>query len=180
MPLLGCVFLENKIARHYSFGIFYKLMAHGLTAMLIVYTCIVSRNKIMLPEAGTVLNQDQTALKNERDQLAAAIGNLIYLSVIGSMIACTVMVKFVEGRTWDNVSVRCGLLLAKAAMLVAGKLGPITYFCMVLQIYNFALIINKRRDSQPGATFPLQIFFAYFTMHVYFLRTGHRERMSTI
>lgn len=147
VPLLACVFLENKIARHYSFGLFHKLLAHGLTAMLIVYTCIVSRNKIMLPSAGTVLSQDETALKNERDQLAAAIGNLIYLAVFGAMIACTVMVKFIEGRTWDNVSVRCGLLLAKAAMLVAGKLGPITYFCMVLQIYNFALIINKRRDS---------------------------------
>jgi len=58
IPLIGCIFLENKMARHYSFGIFYKLLAHGLTAMLVVYSCIVSRNKIMLPEAGTVLNQD--------------------------------------------------------------------------------------------------------------------------
>ena len=51
---------------------------------------------------------------------------------------------------------------------------------MILQIYNFALIINKRRDSIPGATFPIQVFFAYITMHIYFLRTGHRERMSTV
>ena len=87
--------------------------------------------------------------------MAAAIGNLIYLTVIGSMIACTVMVKFIEGRTWDNVSVRCGLLLSKAAMLVMGKMGPLTYFCMILQLYNFALIVNKRRDSQPGVTLPI-------------------------
>ena len=65
-------------------------------------------------------------------------------------------------------------------MLVSGKLGPLIYFCMLLQIYNFALIINKRRDSIPGATFPIQVFFVYITMHIYFLRTSHRERMSTI
>ena len=112
--------------------------------------------------------------------MTASIGNMIYLSVLGSMIASTVRVKFIEGRSWDNVSVRCGLLLAKAAMLVAGKLGPLTYFCLVLQIYNFALIVNKRRDSNPGVTLPIQIFFAMFTMHLYFLRSGHRERMSTI
>ena len=112
--------------------------------------------------------------------MAAAIGNMIYLTVIGSMIACTVMVKFIEGRTWDNVSVRCGLLLSKAAMLVMGRFGPLTYFCMILQIYNFALIVNKRRDSNPGVTLPIQIFFALFTMHLYFLRSGHRERMSSV
>ena len=148
--------------------------------MLAIYSFMMSRNKMMQPEAGTVLTQDEVALKGERDQMAAAIGNLTYLAVIGSMVACTIMVKFVEGKTWDNVSVRCGLLLAKAAMLTAGKLGPLVYFCMVLQIYNFGIIINRRRDSSPGVTFPIQIFFAYFTMHVYFLRTGHRERMSTI
>ena len=108
------------------------------------------------------------------------IGNLVYVSVIGCMFATTIHVKFVLGKTWDNVSVRCGFLLSKAAMLVAGKFGPLIYFCMLLQIYNFALIINKRRDSIPGATFPLQVFFAFFTMHIYFLRTGHRERMSTV
>ena len=107
--------------------------------------------------------------------MAAAIGNLIYLTVIGSMIACTVMVKFIEGRTWDNVSVRCGLLLSKAAMLVMGKFGPLTYFCMILQIYNFALIINKRRDSQPGVTLPIQIFFPLVLLSS---KIGHQEALS--
>ena len=112
--------------------------------------------------------------------MAQSIGYLIYLAVAGCMIVTTVHIRFLEGRTWDNVSVRCGLLLVKAAMLVGGKFGPLIYFCMLLQIYNFALIINRRRDSQPGATLALQIFFAFFTMHIYFLRSGHRERMSTI
>ena len=34
LPLILCVFLENKIAAHYDFGAFHKLQAHGLTAML--------------------------------------------------------------------------------------------------------------------------------------------------
>ena len=180
VPLIACVFLENKIARHYSFGLFFKLLAHGLTAMLAIYTGFMVRNKVMQPDAGTVLSAEQTALKYERDQMTASIGTMIYFSVVGSMIACTVKVKFIEDKSWDNVSVRCGLLLSKAAMLVAGRLGPLVYFCMMLQIYNFALIVNKRRDSSPGVTLPIQIFFAVFTMHLYFLRTGHRERMSTI
>ena len=96
------------------------------------------------------------------------------------MLVTTVHIKYMEGRTWDNVSVRCGLLLVKAAMLVVGIFGPTIYFCLMLQIYNFALIINRRRDSQPGVTLALQVFFAYFTMHIYFMRTGHRDHMSTI
>lgn len=58
IPLLACVFLENKIARHYSFGLFYKLLAHGLTAMIAIYTGVIVRNKVMQPEAGTVLDQE--------------------------------------------------------------------------------------------------------------------------
>ena len=60
------------------------------------------------------------------------IGSLAYASVIGSMFATTVLVKFIQQKTWENVSVRCGLLLIKAAMLVSNKLGPLLYFCMLL------------------------------------------------
>ena len=56
LPLIACVFLENKIARHYSFGIFFQLLAHGLTAMLAVYELVMCRNKIMLPADGAVLD----------------------------------------------------------------------------------------------------------------------------
>ena len=96
------------------------------------------------------------------------------------MLVTTVHIRFLEGKSWDNVSVRCGLLLTKAAMLVSGRFGPSIYLSMLLQIYYFALIINRRRDSKPGQTLPLQIFYAFFTMHLYFLRTGHRERMNAI
>ena len=96
------------------------------------------------------------------------------------MAVTTVHVKFVQGKTWDNVSVRCGLLLVKAAMMLGGKCGVMVYFCLVLQIYNFALIVNRRFDNNPGQSLPLQICFAYFTMHLYFLRTSHRDRMSSI
>jgi hypothetical protein len=36
LPLAACVFLENKLSRHYSFGLFHNLQAHGLTAMLFI------------------------------------------------------------------------------------------------------------------------------------------------
>lgn len=96
------------------------------------------------------------------------------------MVLTTVHVKFIMGRTWDNVSVRCGLLLVKACMLLGGKCGTMVYFCFVLQIYNFALIINKRRDNRPGQTLAIQVFFAFCTMQLYFFRTSHRDRLSTL
>ena len=68
IPLIACIILENKIARHYSFGVFYKMLAHGLTVALIVYTTIVNRNRLLLPEAGTVLTTAQQAERGERDQ----------------------------------------------------------------------------------------------------------------
>jgi len=71
------------------------------------------------------------------------------------MLITTVHIKYMQGQSWDNVSVRCGLLLVKAAMLVGGRFGPTIYFCLMVQIYNFALIINRRRDSMPGVTLAL-------------------------
>ena len=42
LALLACVFLENKIGAHYNFGIFWKLQAHGLTAMLCAYQMLLA------------------------------------------------------------------------------------------------------------------------------------------
>ena len=179
IPLVLCIFLENKMARHYGLGAFQKLQSHGLTAALIVYQLIMVRNKLAL-EKGLPRTPAEIAQKVERDNLASTIGFLIYFSVAACMVMTTVHVKFMEGRTWDSVSVRCGLHLAKAAMLVGGKLGPMIYFCLILQIYNFALIVNKRRDNNPGQTLVIQVFFAFCTMHIYYLRTSHRDRMSSI
>ena len=36
VPLVACIFLENKIARHYSFGWLHKLQAHALTLMILL------------------------------------------------------------------------------------------------------------------------------------------------
>ena len=108
------------------------------------------------------------------------MGVIVLLGCLACMAVTTFHVKFVLGKTWDNVSVRCGLMLVKAAMIIDGHLGPLVYFCFILILYNFALMVNKRRDSQPGATLPLQIFFCMFLMHIGFIRSGHRERMSAV
>ena len=91
------------------------------------------------------------------------IGSLIYVSVIGAIILSTVVYK-VQGKTWENVSVRCGIYVAKAAMLATGMPGPLIFFCLITQLYYFSIIINHRSDSKPGATFLLHCFFVYFTM----------------
>ena len=94
----------------------------------------------------------------------ALIGWSIYVAVAVCCIVSTVYFKFKLGKTWDNASVRCGFFIAKAAILVAGRAGPMVYFCMLLQWYNIALVINHRRDSRPGKSFPIQLFLAFFTM----------------
>ena len=65
-------------------------------------------------------------------------------------------------------------------MLVSGKTGPLLYMCLIVQIYYFSIVINHRRDSQPGATFTLHCFFLYFTAQQYFYRGNHRERINAI
>lgn len=92
------------------------------------------------------------------------IGSLIYISVIGACILSTVVYKVMQGKTWENVSVRCGIYVAKAAMLTTGMPGPLIFFCLITQLYYFSIIINHRSDSKPGATFLLHCFFVYFTM----------------
>lgn len=51
---------------------------------------------------------------------------------------------------------------------------------MMLEFYNFSLIINHRNDSLPGATFPIQMFTVVFIMQQFFLRSNHRERIDSL
>ena len=81
--------------------------------------------------------------------------NISFLIVFACCIGTTVYQKFMLGKSWDNVSVRCGFFLAKATMLTIPGHGSLLYFCMLLQWYNIALIINHRRDSIPGKSFPV-------------------------
>ena len=110
----------------------------------------------------------------------ALIGNCTYLAIAACCIVSIVYFTVMLGKSWDNSSVRCGFFLAKAGILTAGNVGPMLYFCMLLQVYNIALIINHRRDSIPGKSFPIQVFLAYFTMQQYFLRSNHRERIDSV
>ena len=57
---------------------------------------------------------------------------MIYISVAGCCIATTFYNKYMLKKSWDNVSVRCGCLLIKAAMLASGDIGPFAFFCMLL------------------------------------------------
>jgi hypothetical protein len=108
------------------------------------------------------------------------VGNCVYVAVVVCCLVSFAYFKLVKKKSWENVSVRNGLILTKAAMLVSGTTGPYVYFFLCLQFYSFALIVNHRRDSKPGATFPIQIFFIFFTMQQYFFRTNHRERFSSL
>jgi hypothetical protein len=92
------------------------------------------------------------------------IGNLIYISVLSACSISIFVYKVTQGKTYENVSVRLGIYIAKAAMLTTGLSGPLLYLCLIAQLYYFSIIINHRNDSKPGATFVLHCFFVYFTM----------------
>lgn len=177
VPLVLCIFLENKISRHYRLGKLHTLLSHSLTAMLIANFVFTH---VQRPEFPKSFTPAVLAKEKEYAEFLALIGKVIYLSVVGFSLLTIGRVKFMQGKTWDNVSVRVGLFAAKAAMLVAGNTGPLTYFFMLLELYNFSLIINHRNDSMPGATFPIQMFGVVFIMQQFFLRSNHRERIDSI
>ena len=106
--------------------------------------------------------------------------SMSYLVVIACCVGTTIYCKVVLGKSWENVSVRCGFFIAKAAMLTLRGYGPLLYFCMLLQWYNIALIMNHRRDSYPGKTFPVQCCLAFLTIQQYYLRSNHRDRIAHI
>lgn len=45
LPLIAMVLLENKINRHYNFGLFNKIMTHSVTAALAYYYFIAETKK---------------------------------------------------------------------------------------------------------------------------------------
>ena len=90
-------------------------------------------------------------------------GNATYAATIAALVLSMVVFKMLQGKTWENCSVRNGIYIAKAAMLVSGRSGPLLYTCLIAQIYYFSIVLNHRRDSKPGVTFPLHVLFVFFT-----------------
>ena len=176
-PLIGMIILENKINRHHNFGLFNKLMTHSITFALFYYYFVLYTQQ---PKILASQTEHSLALEAEYGQKLKMVGNCIYAAIIFCCMVSFLYFKMIKNKTWENISVRNGLLIAKAAMLVTGTSGPLVYFCLIMQLYNFSLICNHRRDSKPGATFPIQIFFVYFTMQQYFFRSNHRERFSSL
>lgn len=80
VPLVLCIFLENKIARHYSLGKLHTLMAHALTGMLFANFVI---SYVQRPAFPAALTPYLLAVERDYAQFIALVGNLIYLSVFG-------------------------------------------------------------------------------------------------
>ena len=58
--MIFCILLENKITKHYDFGVFHKLLTHSLSISVLVYFNIMYWNKWILKE-GKVLTDDEVA-----------------------------------------------------------------------------------------------------------------------
>lgn len=60
------------------------------------------------------------------------IGFMLYIAVMLAMTVSLFVFKFRQGKSWENQSVRCGIYMVKAAMLVAGRTGPALYCCLLI------------------------------------------------
>ena len=67
----------------------------------------------------------------------------IYATVFVA-ISTSLIVKLKGEKGWENNSVRCGMYILKAAMIVAGTKGTVIYCCLVIQLYYFALLLDNR------------------------------------
>jgi len=61
-PLVAMVLLENKISRHYNFGMFNRILSHSLTAALGYYYYV---RVVQKPETGIVQTKHTIALEQE-------------------------------------------------------------------------------------------------------------------
>ena len=95
--------------------------------MILMYFALTFR-----PDAVFAPATDHVPYKDTGGQLANLLGWVTYITVIIFLISTTYQVRFVEKKSWDNVSVRCACLFLKAAMLLCGDTGPLCYFCMLL------------------------------------------------
>lgn len=105
------------------------------------------------------------------------MGIVIYAAVFVA-ISTSLFVKVTREEGWEKNSVRCGMYVLKAAMIVAGTKGAAIYCCLLVQLYYFALLIDKR--SEFNRSFTSMCFFMQWTMQQYFFRSSHRENFAAI
>jgi len=153
--ILALFYIEHRIAKQLKFDRLWTMLAHFLTFSHLVYQAVVVYNEFALSRDGPPSTPEEEASKDSRETLASVIGFTIYAAVAICIAITVVNVRFMQGKSWDNVSVRSGLLFAKCCMLLGGKCGPMVYVLYVLQTYAFSELLMKRRDDKPGQSLPL-------------------------
>jgi hypothetical protein len=178
LPLIVCFMIENKLNRHHNFGQLHALMSHGLSGMVAFYNYTLMFKRPSFSSSVHSITSN-AAISEYQDELQM-VGFATYLSTITAICISMIVFKGMQGKTWENISVRNGIYIAKAAMLVSGCSGPLLYTCLITQLYYFSIILNHRKDSRPGGTFVLHVFFTFFTAGQYFLRGNHRKSFNSV
>jgi len=93
--VFGMFSLENKIARHYIFGTFFKAQAHSLTVAHLVYQAVVTSNNLALEKSGPPKTPAEETIKNERESLASWIGFTIYIGAFACLVMTIVRTRFI-------------------------------------------------------------------------------------
>jgi hypothetical protein len=151
-------------------------MSHGLTFIVLTYFFLSNFDK-----PSELSYEDADAYKvadEEHVMMLQMIGFIIYFAVFVAMMISYCWYKCKLGKPWENQSVRCGIYLVKAAMLVGGKTGPALYCCLLIQLYYFSIIVSHRVESEKSL--PFSCFFILWTMQQYFFRGSHRENFAAI
>ena len=178
--VFACFPLEERISKEFNLDTFFRRQAHTLTAMHVAYQAVVTYNNLYLERNGPSESVEEKQYEDERATIASYLGFSIYIAGAIYIVLTLVRSGCYQKKPQHQVSICCGLIFLKICMLLGGKCGVMVYVLFVLTLYVFVLMIRQRQDRWPGQSLELQIFYTLLCINLCFLRTGHRDRFSSI
>lgn len=131
LPLVAVFFVESKMNRLYNFGKLHTLVSHCLTGMVFANFWVAIMQRPPMITDSSQITAKTKALDKEYTEMLQVLGLTTYAAVIAASVLSFCNYRLMLGKTYETVSVHTGVYLCKAAMLVAGKSGPLLYTCML-------------------------------------------------
>ena len=139
--------LEQRIAEEFRLDSFFRKQAHTLTAMHVAYQVVVTYNNLQLERDGPAQTAEAKAAEEKRETVASFLGFSIYIAAGACILLQILRSRCLRSRPLHAVSISCGLIFMKVCMLLGGKCGVMAYFCFLLMVYSFAMMVKQRVDS---------------------------------
>lgn len=84
-------------------------------------------------------------------------------------------------RSWEYISVLCGIYMIKGGLLIGAKTGPAFYTSLLVILYYFGELCKNRVNAMNDEeTIGIIMYFMYWFVTIAFYRSGHREDFTAI